>query len=58
MAPRPAGSWRSALHPFLIGHPHRAKHFADGAGAYHVRRKDVWLTTGGEIADWYKRNYL
>ncbi len=46
-----------ALHPFLIGHPHRAKHFGN-ALAHIVRHKDVWLATGGEIADWYKRNYL
>jgi allantoinase len=46
-----------ALHPFLIGHPHRAKHF-ETALAHIVRHKDVWLATGGEIADWYKRTYL
>ncbi|HUK59109.1 MAG TPA: polysaccharide deacetylase family protein [Stellaceae bacterium] len=46
-----------ALHPFLIGHPHRAKHF-EKALAYVAQHKGVWLATGGEIADWYKRNYL
>ena len=46
-----------ALHPFLIGHPHRAKHF-DRALGYVARHSEVWLATGGEIADWYKRNYL
>ena len=46
-----------ALHPFLIGHSHRAKHF-ETALAHIVEHEDVWLATGGEIADWYKRNYL
>jgi allantoinase len=46
-----------ALHPFLIGHPHRAKHF-EKALEHIVRHREVWLATGGEIADWYKRNYL
>ncbi len=46
-----------ALHPFLIGHPHRAKHF-ERALAYVARHKGAWLATGSEIADWYKRNYM
>ncbi len=45
------------LHPFLIGHPHRSKYFAN-ALAHITQRREVWVTTGGEIADWYKRNYL
>jgi len=44
------------LHPFLIGHPHRSKHFAE-ALAHITSRRDVWLATGGEIADWYNGNY-
>ena len=44
-----------ALHPFLIGHPHRSKYFAK-ALAHITSRQEVWLTTGSEIADWYKRN--
>jgi len=44
------------LHPFLIGHPHRSKHFAE-ALAHITSRRDVWLATGSEIADWYSRNY-
>jgi peptidoglycan/xylan/chitin deacetylase (PgdA/CDA1 family) len=45
------------LHPFLIGHPHRSKYFAE-ALRHITARKEVWVTTGGEIAQWYKRNYL
>ncbi|KAF0815175.1 hypothetical protein IGB42_00252 [Andreprevotia sp. IGB-42] len=42
------------LHPFLIGHPHRSKHF-DRALADITARQDVWLATGSEIADWYRQ---
>ncbi|XYI02476.1 hypothetical protein ACMHYB_23060 [Sorangium sp. So ce1128] len=54
-----AGSGRVmaiCLHPFLIGHPHRSKHLAR-ALAHIASRREVWLTTGGDIADWYDRNY-
>ncbi|WP_244610554.1 polysaccharide deacetylase family protein [Microvirga pakistanensis] len=44
------------LHPFLIGHPHRSKHFAE-ALAHITSRRDVWLATGSEIADWYNGNH-
>ncbi len=45
------------LHPFLIGHPHRSKYF-DQALAHIRARQEVWITTGGEINDWYRKNYL
>jgi hypothetical protein len=45
------------LHPFLVGVPHRAKYF-DKALAHIRSRSEVWITTGGEIADWYIKNYL
>jgi hypothetical protein len=45
------------LHPFLIGHPHRSKYF-DQALAHISARQEVWITTGGEINDWYRKNYL
>ena len=45
------------LHPFLVGHPHRSKYFAK-ALAHITSRQEVWLTTGSEIVDWYKKNYL
>jgi peptidoglycan/xylan/chitin deacetylase (PgdA/CDA1 family) len=45
------------LHPFLIGHPFRSKHFAD-ALKHITSRQDVWITTGSEIIDWYKKNYM
>lgn len=46
-----------ALHPFLIGHAHRAKYFAQ-ALAHITSRKEVWVTTGAEIIDYYKNHYL
>jgi peptidoglycan/xylan/chitin deacetylase (PgdA/CDA1 family) len=45
------------LHPFITGHPHRSKYFAK-ALAHITARQEVWLATGGEIIDWYKKNYL
>ena len=45
------------LHPFLVGHPHRAKYFAK-ALAHITSRQEVWLATGSEIVDWYSKNYL
>jgi len=45
------------LHPFLIGHPHRSKYF-DRALAHIKSRQEAWVTTGGEINDWYRKNYL
>jgi peptidoglycan/xylan/chitin deacetylase (PgdA/CDA1 family) len=45
------------LHPFLVGYPHRSKYF-DKALAHITSREDVWVTTGSEIIDWYKKNYL
>jgi len=45
-----------ALHPFLIGHPFRLK-WLDKALSYVTSHDQVWLTTGGEIADWYYEHY-
>ena len=45
------------LHPFLIGHAFRAK-YLDKALDYIARRKEVWVTRGGEINDWYRANYM
>jgi allantoinase len=45
-----------ALHPYLMGQPFRAK-WLDRALDYVTRHKDVWLTTGGEIADWYYQHH-
>ena len=42
-----------ALHPFLIGHPFRAKHLERALA--HIRTHDrVWFATGSEIVDWYR----
>ena len=42
-----------ALHPFLVGHPFRARHLERALA--HIRQHDaVWITTGGAIVDWYK----
>jgi allantoinase len=42
------------LHPFVVGHPHRSKYLAR-AFAHIASRRDVWLATGAEIIDWYRK---
>ena len=42
------------LHTFLVGHPHRSKHL-ERAFRHITSRSDVWLATGSEIIDHYKR---
>jgi peptidoglycan/xylan/chitin deacetylase (PgdA/CDA1 family) len=42
------------LHPFLIGHPHRAKYFNE-ALKHITSRQEVWVTTGAEIIDAYHK---
>ena len=44
------------LHPFIIGVPLRIK-YLDLALEYICGHDGVWLTTGGEIADWYYQHY-
>lgn len=45
-----------ALHPFLSGHPFRARWL--GKALEHITSHEgVWLATGGEIADWYYEHY-
>ncbi len=41
-----------ALHPFLIGHPHRSKYF-DQALQYIRDKGGAWFTTGSEILEWH-----
>lgn len=42
-----------ALHPFLIGHPFRARHL-DRALAHIASHADIWMATGSEITDWFR----
>jgi peptidoglycan/xylan/chitin deacetylase (PgdA/CDA1 family) len=42
-----------ALHPFLIGHPFRAR-YLDRALAHMTGHEDVWIATGSEIVDWFR----
>jgi peptidoglycan/xylan/chitin deacetylase (PgdA/CDA1 family) len=45
-----------ALHPYLIGQPHRLRYFDDILG-YVLARDGVWATTSDEIADYYMAHY-
>ena len=44
------------LHPFLIGQPHRIGPFAE-ALEYITGHEAVWVTTAGEIAEWYYEHH-
>jgi peptidoglycan/xylan/chitin deacetylase (PgdA/CDA1 family) len=44
-----------ALHPFLVGHPYRARHL-ERALAHIRKRQDVWIATGSAILDWYRQS--
>ena len=46
-----------ALHPWIIGQPHRVKHL-DEALRYVTSHDGVWRTTGEEIANWYVEHCL
>jgi allantoinase len=46
-----------ALHPFIVGQAFRAKYLA-AAFAHMVSRKNVWVTTGGEINKWYRQTHM
>ncbi len=45
-----------ALHPFVIGQPHRVK-YLDEILSYIMAHDRVWQTTADEIADYYIANY-
>jgi len=45
-----------ALHPFLIGQPHRIK-FLDDILSYIMSHDGVWQTTADDIADYYIEHY-
>lgn len=42
------------LHPWIVGQPYRVKHLEEIV-AHVARRSDVWVATGAEIVDWYRR---
>jgi len=45
-----------ALHPYLIGQPHRLKYLNDVL-SYILSHDGVWATTGDEIAQWYTEHH-
>ena len=45
-----------ALHPFVIGQPHRIR-YLDDILSYIMRHEGVWQTTADEIAEYYIANY-
>jgi peptidoglycan/xylan/chitin deacetylase (PgdA/CDA1 family) len=45
-----------ALHPYLIGQPHRIK-YLDQVLDYILSHEGVWATTADEIAEWYLQHH-
>ena len=45
-----------ALHPYLIGQPHRVK-YLDNILSYILGHEGVWQTTADDIAEYYITNY-
>jgi hypothetical protein len=41
-----------SIHPYIMGVPHRIKHF-EAAYEHMLQREDVWFATGEELYDWY-----
>ena len=46
-----------ALHPYMMGQPHRSGHLDEALG-YILSHDGVWKATGEEIADWYYEHYF
>jgi peptidoglycan/xylan/chitin deacetylase (PgdA/CDA1 family) len=40
-----------ALHPYIVGQPHRLRHLRRALGAIARARGDVWITTAGAVFD-------
>ncbi|MBE7200335.1 MAG: polysaccharide deacetylase, partial [Parafilimonas terrae] len=40
-----------ALHPYIVGRPHRLRPLRQALQRIAERRADIWLTTAGAVAD-------
>jgi len=45
------------LHTFFVGQPNKSKHLKR-AFEHIAKHDDIWLTTGDEVNDWYRENYM
>ena len=45
------------LHTFHVGQPNKFKHLKR-AFEYIAKHDDVWMTTGDEVNDWYREQYM
>jgi allantoinase len=45
------------LHTFHVGQPNKFKHLKR-AFEYIAKHDDVWLTTGDDVNDWYREQYM
>ena len=39
-----------ALHPYIVGYPHRLRHLRRALNHICARREEIWLTTPGDVA--------
>jgi hypothetical protein len=44
-----------ALHPYLVGQPHRLRPLRRALRTIVAKRSDIWLTTAGGIADYCRK---
>ena len=45
------------LHTFWVGQPNKFKHLAR-AFRYMAKHEGVWFTTGDDVNDWYRENFM
>lgn len=45
------------LHAYLVSQPHRLRIFEDALKHIASHRDDIWITTGAEIADYFRKSY-
>jgi allantoinase len=43
-----------ALHPYIVGQPHRLRHLRGALAHIAARREQIWLTRAGDIADFIR----
>jgi peptidoglycan/xylan/chitin deacetylase (PgdA/CDA1 family) len=44
-----------ALHPYLVGQPHRLRPLRRALQTIAAKRDDIWITTAGDIADYCRK---
>jgi len=45
------------LHAYLVSQPHRIRPFEEALKHITSHKEDIWITTGAEIAEYFRNNY-